>query len=846
MPKVSNLKIKLQTGTDSTYLATWDFTETTKVDNTTTSGSAINVGSLVTIKSGATWYNGVAIPSWVMADKWYVYEIRGARVVLNKNQSGTHAIMSPIHINNLNGGTTTTTTSTTINTTDHYTVTWYYDSGDNIWFEGSSGDTKNKYSTYGGPSNARRVRVNVLPVSKTRKVNGQDTAYWTGTAETCDYSVEVNPPETPGTPSVEIDKYKLTATLDNISDARTDKIQFEIYNDTKRVNVGTVTVQACKASYSCTVTAGGKYRVRCRSINLSGDSEVYSTGWSSFTSEYTTIPITVKNVRVAADTKTSVKVEWDKEPTAKSYKVEYTDKVAYFDTTSVSSQTVENSLAFIVGLESGKEWFFRVCASNSQGDSAFSDPVSVTIGTKPASPTTWSSTTVAIVGEALNLYWIHNSADGSSQTFAELELTIDGSTFTHTIKNTTDEDLKDKTSVYSVNTSSYKEGTTIKWRVRTAGATKEYGDWSVMRTVEVYAQPTLELKLTDQNGTAITSVTSFPFYISGLAGPNTQAPIGYHVLVTANQGYYTVDEVGNQVIVSEGDSVYSKYFDTKTALLVELSANNINLENSIDYTITVTVSMNSGLTAVSTKTFAVSWLDDQYEPDVEISIDTESYSAFLRPYCIDSDNNPIADIMLSVYRREFDGSFTEIIANVDNTKNIYVTDPHPALNYARYRIVAISKSTGAVSYYDPPGYPVNGKAVIIQWDDQWRNLEDPIADEEKDPPWSGSMLKLPYNIDVSDSYSTDSDLVEYIGRKYPVAYYGTQLGSTSTWNMDIPADDKETLYGLRRLATWTGNVYVREPSGSGYWANISVSLSQKHLDLTIPVALSITRVEGGM
>jgi hypothetical protein len=781
-----------------------------------------------------------------MADKWYVYEINGARVVLNRNQSGTHAIMSPIHINNLNGGTTTTTTSTEVNTTDHYAVHWFYDTGDNIWFTGQTEDVTHKYSLYSGPANARRIRANVLPVAKTRKVNGTDTAYWTGTAESFTYSVNVNPPETPSSPSVEVDKYKLTATLDNISDARTDKIQFEIYNDTKRVNVGTVTVQACKASYSCTVTAGGKYRVRCRSINLSGSSEIYSTEWSSFTSEYITIPNTVKNVRVAADTKTSVKVEWDKEPTATSYKVEYTDKITYFDTTSVSSQTVENSLAYIVGLETGKEWFFRVCASNSQGDSAFSEPVSVTIGTKPASPTTWSSTTVAIVGEALNLYWVHNSADGSSQTFAELEMTVDGTTTTKTIQNTTDEDLKDKTSVYSVNTSSYKEGTIIKWRVRTAGATKEYGDWSVMRTVDVYAQPTLELNVTDQNGASLTTITSFPFYISGLAGPNTQAPIGYHVLVTANQGYSTVDEVGNQVIVSEGDAVYSKYFDTKNALLVELSASNVNLENSIDYSVRVTVSMNSGLTAESTKQFTVSWLDDQYEPDVEISIDPDSYSALLRPYCIDKDNNPIADVMLSVYRREFDGSFTEITKNVDNTKNIYVTDPHPALNYARYRIVAISKTNGSVSYYDPPGYPVNGKAVIIQWDDQWRNLEDPAADEAKDPPWSGSLLKLPYNIDVSDSYSTDSDLVEYVGRKYPVAYYGTQLGSTSTWNTEIPAYDEETLYGLRRLATWTGDVYVREPSGSGYWANISVSFSQKHLSLTIPVTLSITRVEGGM
>lgn len=43
-----------------------------------------------------------------------------------------------------------------------------------------------------------------------------------------------------------------------------------------------------------------------------------------------------------------------------------------------------------------------------------------------------------------------------------------------------------------------------------------------------------------------------------------------------------------------------------------------------------------------------------------------------------------------------------------------------------------------------------------------------------------------------------------------------------------------------------GDVYVREPSGSGYWANISVSFTQTHCELTIPVTLNITRVEGGV
>ena len=106
--------------------------------------------------------------------------------------------------------------------------------------------------------------------------------------------------------------------------------------------------------------------------------------------------------------------------------------------------------------------------------------------------------------------------------------------------------------------------------------------------------------------------------------------------------------------------------------------------------------------------------------------------------------------------------------------------------------------------------------------------------------------RLPYNIDVFDKYAIDSKSIEYIGRKRPVVYYGTQLGETSTWNTEIVKSDEETLYSLRRLAIYTGDVYVREPSGTGYWANISISFSQKHLELTIPVTLEVTRVEGGI
>ena len=569
---------------------------------------------------------------------------------------------------------------------------------------------------------------------------------------------------------------------------------------------------------------------------------------------------------IKATSETSVYLEWDAVTTAKTYDIEYTTKKEYFDgSNSTSTETgIEFTHYELTGLETGEEYFFRVRAVNEKGESAWSTLSSIAIGDKPAAPTTWSSTTTAVTDEPLNLYWVHNAADGSDQTYAELELIIGGVLNTLTIDSPTDsfniyvgstvttvtvtsfsnddEDNEDINSSCSIDITKFAEGTTILWRVRTAGVTKTYGDWSMQRTIDVYAPPTLELRLTDSTGADIEELTGFPCYFRGIAGPNTQTPIGYHLTVTANESYETEDQVGNVKMVSSGDQVYSKYFDIRDSLLVEMSASNIDLENNISYTATGIVSMNSGLTAESSLEFTVSWTDLEYEPNAEISIDEDTLAAHICPYVEDEGDN----ITLSVYRREFDGTFIEIASGIPNGSNTFVTDPHPALDYARYRIVAIDNSTGAVSYYDLPGYPVGETAAVIQWAEEWSSFDTTEADELEQPAWSGSMLKLPYNIDVSDVRKVDVALVEYIGRAHPISYYGTQLGETASWTMEIPKNDKETLYALRRLAIWKGDVYVREPSGSGYWANVSVSFSQKHCEVTIPVSLNITRVEGGI
>lgn len=102
MAKVTNLKVQLQAGTSNTVFASWEFGD----PEATSSGSgggggSVSVGSWVRVKSGATWYNGAAIPSFVYNYRWKVIDLRGNRAVINDSDSGGFRICSPISVNYL-------------------------------------------------------------------------------------------------------------------------------------------------------------------------------------------------------------------------------------------------------------------------------------------------------------------------------------------------------------------------------------------------------------------------------------------------------------------------------------------------------------------------------------------------------------------------------------------------------------------------------------------------------------------------------------------------------------------------------------------------------------------------
>ena len=77
--------------------ATTTTSSTTSTKNTSSTSSSITKGSLVSIKSTATYYNGESIPSWVKEEKWYVASVSNNRAVLGQNEDKTRNIQSPIN-----------------------------------------------------------------------------------------------------------------------------------------------------------------------------------------------------------------------------------------------------------------------------------------------------------------------------------------------------------------------------------------------------------------------------------------------------------------------------------------------------------------------------------------------------------------------------------------------------------------------------------------------------------------------------------------------------------------------------------------------------------------------------
>lgn len=559
-----------------------------------------------------------------------------------------------------------------------------------------------------------------------------------------------------------------------------------------------------------------------------------------------------------------------------------------------------------IAIQSGHVTYFRYRAVNDTAMSGWSQIFSVQTGYRPNPPTTWSLYNSVMDGDNITFYWTHNpSSDNTACQVSCLRLTVDGEQMQYIYvpnPHYGDPDRENETQKYTINSHELSKGgdhiRSVKWAVCTQALAFEYSgnisdtnpdlkklgysDWSINRTVQINSVPRVYKPTLDQlrdymkqvrgwsdakwetykeqftDDSATLHMHMFPVPVLGVYDDENKI-IAYEVRIKSLYEYSYVDIDDTIVHVNPGQYIFQKTYTNSgkkvgdvTMFGAVLTPEQLTLETGQIYSADVRAFIANGLSARIYYEFEV-LIDDGYTmiPNLDFEYDYDNAcmqittSCALRAYDeeVPEISETPADISMDLYRIEYDGRLTEISSNIKANDNyqMVVIDPHPALSTARYRVTATSRVTGYTVYTDFESV-VDDNSIIIQWDDMWKNfaVQNDIPEEAY---MAGSLLRLPYNIEIKEDRDKDIALIDYIGRENPVSYFGTKQGETGSWQCLVPADDYDTIYALRRLQAWMGNCYVREPSGIGYEAVVKVSFSIKYAEVAIPVTLDVTRVE---
>ena len=618
--------------------------------------------------------------------------------------------------------------------------------------------------------------------------------------------------------------------------------------------------------------------------------------------------------------KAAVKVSWrDQQASGDSYEVSYTNDaeafadnaIGYIQSINFDGSGGEMHSVAATGLDRGRTWYFRVRKKTAAGQGAWSSTATCYLEPVPepaeelAPPTTVDTLGGYAADEDVALAWTHNSAQASTQSGYQIEVSVTevgGAPTVHVVE--AQEETSDN--VYVLDLAEWgvsADGTKVEWRVRTSGAQFHvYSPWSRIQTFRVFARPAAYVQVDAEP-------TSYPFAIAvraessgGGEMSDSNAPISYTVEIAAAESYERVGTDGLDKYVAEGQVLFARSVDSRDegfspdGWAVSVGAGDVLLVGGIRYKARGTVATAQGMRSSAEAEFTPMFEADVDQPWATVSFDDVTYTARIEPYCgevggdvededeedipgeetmtraeseavqdwpdegvfydftDDSADEPFAEEIgsrfvgelregttLSVYRVARDGSLVEIATGLPNDAETCCVDPHPDFGKCTYRIVATDTATG-IQAADDVTVDVPVERIVVQWDERWvEGGNSPFASLH-----AGHMLELDHNAESSETFAPDAALRAYAGREHPVSYYGTQKGqAASVSGAFIVGFEEESLAAFRSLAAWGGDCYVRTPDGLGCWANVRAGLSHPKGSKAATATLEVTRVEGG-
>lgn len=442
----------------------------------------------------------------------------------------------------------------------------------------------------------------------------------------------------------------------------------------------------------------------------------------------------------------------------------------------------------------GGTFYYR--ARNVRGNlaSAWSSPSSAVVTIcAPAAPTLTtpvSGSVVPMSQRAVTFEWRHNTIDGSLQTAAELQYSVDEGATWATVKATSQQ------SATIANTFGMNER--VLFRARTKGVHVDWSPWSGNMPFNVYQHPTVAF---DAPGSGFV-VRNVPLDVS----------IGY----TDGSGSLT------SLLFTIADSATGEVMFTREGaeLAITVGKDEFLPEDGGRYTLAVTARSTSSLQSSATRDVSVSFAPPKR---TSLRIETDQDRGYVNLRCVVNNSDDGEDVeSISVWRDSEDGSVLLASDLVDGSE---ITDMYAPLNvdYA-YRAVTLAAS-GAVRSVKHAG-AISTPYTFFYWG-------------------NGCIARAMYDPEETIAIERPNKVLRnYAGRAYPVRYDNGNLSEARKFSAAVFDDDEAAMF--RHLVIDGGQCVYKSVMGAVFRADVSANLSP---DVTAPnrygsVSVDITRIDG--
>lgn len=475
----------------------------------------------------------------------------------------------------------------------------------------------------------------------------------------------------------------------------------------------------------------------------------------------------------------------------------------------------------VMGLETGKRWYFRVRLIDGNEDDEvvgpWSELVSYDLASIPDKPVLNLSKAVINAGGSFTAKWAYSStSEADTQAYAEIcEVVYSGNTPVYG-------DLVAYTdSSQSIEISQeWTTGTTHYLAVRVTSSTGTQSEWS--EPVGVYVAEPVSISITQTSITAGT-VTAMPITATitgaGVSGTTT-------LVIKRSEDYHLYRPDDKDFDGYAGETIATFSQTGEDAITINVSDLVGNLDDGARYTLVATVTDTYGQTASEEIPFQVNWTHKAEAPGVSIRTDKIQRITLITPI---APAGYAQGDTCDIYRLSADQP--ELIVKGGTFGTTYV-DPYPTFGEAGgHRLVTKT---------------INGDyatAIGLAWYDTSSSDGDYLEDKKMIIDVNGDQIELPYNIELSNSWSKDFQRTKYLGGSVQGDWNPAVTRDLSAKTVLLRGRDLDQQLAMRDLAGYAGIAHIRTPDGSSMACDIQIRENMDYKSKRVSYTLAVQAID---